>query len=64
MTKEDLRILGLITPYGKPAIENALDEEGELDAALDAEAALEPQPQLIEASLPAVSLPAQEPALT
>jgi hypothetical protein len=66
VTKDDLRILGLLTQYGKPAIDNALDEEGELDAALDAEPALEPElePQLIEPSLPAVSLPAQEPALT
>jgi hypothetical protein len=60
VTKEDLRILGLMTPYGKPAIENALDEEA--DAELDAEPALEPE--LIEPSLPPVSLPAQEPALT
>ena len=65
VTKEDLRILGLVTPYGKPAIENALDEEGELDAALDAEPALEPELEpLIEPSIPAVSLPVQEPALT
>ena len=58
VTKDDLRILGLMTPYGKPAIENALDEDGE--------PALEPElePELIEPSLPVVSLPAQEPALT
>jgi hypothetical protein len=53
VTKEDLQILGLVTPYGKPAIDNALDEEGELDGPLDA-----------SPSLPPVSLPAQEPALT
>ena len=66
VTKDDLRILGLLTPYGKPAIDHSLDEEGELDPALDAEPALEPElvPQLIEPSLPAMSLPAQEPALT
>ena len=58
VTKDDLRILGLMTPYGKPAIDNALDEEGELEA----EAELEPMP--IPISLPQVSLPAQEPALT
>lgn len=58
VTKDDLRILGLMTQYGKPAIDNALDEEGELDA----EPVLEPQ--LIEPSLPPVALPAQEPALT
>src|SRR5690348_11266427 len=60
VTKDDLRILGLMTPYGKPAIENALDEEGELEA----EPALEAEAELIEPSLPPVSLPAQEPALT
>lgn len=66
VTKDDLRILGLITPYGKPTLESSLDEEGDLDAALDAEPALEPElePMLIEPSLPQVSLPAQEPALT
>jgi hypothetical protein len=62
VTKDDLRILGLMTPYGKPAIENPLDEEGEAEAELHAEPELEPE--LIEPSLPAVSLPAQEPALT
>jgi hypothetical protein len=62
VTKDDLRILGLMTPYGKPAIDNALDEEGELEA----EAELEPMPipMLVEPALPSVSLPAQEPALT
>lgn len=68
VAKDDLRILGLMTPYGKPAIENVLDEEGEVDVELEAEPAteLEPElePELIEPSLPAVSLPVQEPALT
>jgi len=60
VTKEDLRILGLMTPYGKPAMESALDEEA--DAEVEAEPALELP--LVEPSLPAASLPAQEPALT
>lgn len=64
LSKDDLRILGLLTPYGKPAIESALEEEGELDAEFVAEPPFAAEPQLIEPSLPAMSVPAQEPALT
>jgi hypothetical protein len=35
VTKDDLRIFGLITPYGKPALEAEVDAE--LDADVDAE---------------------------
>jgi hypothetical protein len=58
ITKDDLRILGLLTPYGKPAVALAeeADEEIELDA-LEDEALLAPEPQPLaqpqmEATLP------------
>jgi hypothetical protein len=35
VTKDDLRIFGLITPYGRPAIE--AEAEAELEADIDAE---------------------------
>ena len=59
VTKDDLRVFGLLTPYGKPAIASALEDEAdadlELDEELDLEAAHQPvlSPEL-----------AQEPALT
>src|SRR5215208_4919190 len=37
LTKEDLRLFGLMTPYGKPAIEAVADDEADADAELDAE---------------------------
>jgi hypothetical protein len=57
ITKDDLRILGLLTPYGKPAVPLAeeADEEIELDAAEDeALIASEPQPSYpqVEATVP------------
>lgn len=58
VTKEDLRVLGLVTPYGKPAIEHALDEE--VDAELETEVAFE-APLAVPAQL---VVPAEEPALT
>lgn len=46
ITKDDLRVFGLMTPYGKPAIASALDDDIDADAELEpeiaAEAALEP----------------------
>jgi hypothetical protein len=47
ITKDDLRILGLLTPYGKPALplaEEEADEEMELGAA-EEEAVLPAEPQ-------------------
>ena len=61
VTKEDLRILGLMTPYGKPAIEHALDEEGDVE--LEPEVALE-APLAVTAPLAPVVVSAEEPALT
>jgi hypothetical protein len=58
ITKDDLRILGLLTPYGKPALPQAeeADEEIELDAGEEeALIASEAQPltrQEAEATLP------------
>ncbi|HEY3075207.1 MAG TPA: hypothetical protein VGJ74_08535 [Burkholderiales bacterium] len=57
ITKDDLRILGLMTPYGKPAVPLADegDEEIEIDASEEALLAAEPQPlacEQIEATLP------------
>jgi len=61
LTKDDLRVFGLLTAYGKPAAEAHVDE----DADLELEAEIEPAvavpvaaPLAIEATLPA------EPALT
>ena len=65
LSKDDLRLFGLMTPYGKPAIETAAEDEAdaadaevELDAALDAEVEL--------AAVPVASAPEvrPEPALT
>lgn len=59
LTKEDLRLFGLVTPYGRPAIEAPVEDEADLlDAELDAELEL-------AAPLPAAAPEAQqEPALT
>ena len=59
VTKDDLRIFGLMTPYGKPAIASALDEE--------ADGELEAEEIPLEATLPPLTLVAEEsrePALT
>jgi hypothetical protein len=45
LTKEDLRLFGLLTPYGKPAIEaldDEVDAEGDLDLLLVEPAATAP----------------------
>jgi hypothetical protein len=59
ITKDDLRILGLLTPYGKPAValvEEDAEEELEISAAEDDTViAAEPQAPLqplLEATLP------------
>lgn len=45
ITKDDLRVFGLMTPYGKPAIALEADEAAdELDVEIDADLALEPAP--------------------
>jgi hypothetical protein len=58
VTKDDLRIFGLMTPYGKPAIGSPMDEFGELEA----EAALEP-PVDVPPTLPLAADEPSEPAL-
>lgn len=35
-TKDDMRVFGLMTPYGRPAIEAAGEDDGEPDVAADA----------------------------
>lgn len=58
VTKDDLRIFGLLTPYGKPAIA-PLDDDAELDGELDVDVAIDATPQ------PAIAAePQREPALT
>lgn len=63
LTKEDLRLFGLVNPYGRPASEAPVEDEAdaldaELDAEVDAEIAL-------AAPLSAVAAEVQqEPALT
>jgi hypothetical protein len=53
VTKDDLRIFGLVTPYGRPAMESSLDAEAD-----EAEADVELAPIAIAAEEP------REPALT
>jgi hypothetical protein len=57
VTKDDLRVFGLLSAYGKPVSEAAMDDEadGDLDAELEA-------PVEVEATVP-VALPAVEPSL-
>ena len=47
LTKEDLKLFGLITPYGKPAIRSPMEDDADVDAdsdlELEAEADLEPE---------------------
>jgi hypothetical protein len=61
VTKDDLRVFGLLTAYGKPAAESLVDEDADTDADVELNAELEPvaaAPLAIEATLPPV------PALT
>jgi len=65
VTKDDLRIFGLMTPYGKPAIASAMDEEA--DGELEVDADLDAEQIPLEATLPPLTLVAEEsrePALT
>ena len=57
VTKDDLRIFGLLTVYGKAAMEASLDDEGdaEIDAPLDAP---------LDAAVAAPIEETREPALT
>ena len=66
ITKDDLRVFGLMTPYGKPAIGSVMDEEAELDAEADTDAELESELEIVAESQPAASTPEteREPALT
>lgn len=45
LTKEDLKLFGLITPYGKPAMRSPMEDDADADSdlELDAEADLEPE---------------------
>jgi hypothetical protein len=48
ITKDDLRILGLLNPYGRPAVPPAEEEGDELDAAgSEEETVIAPEPQTI-----------------
>ena len=69
VTKDDLRIFGLLTAYGKPVTAAAIDDEA--DGELDVEAELEAEaPMQVQATAPALPLPLlpaeepREPALT
>lgn len=67
VTKDDLRVFGLLNAYAKPAAESQVDED--LDADLELDAELEPvaAPVALEATLPPVVAPVlvpAEPALT
>jgi hypothetical protein len=54
ITKDDLRVFGLMTPYGKPAIALDADEAAdELDGDADAGLDIEPLPQDEAAQYPA-----------
>jgi hypothetical protein len=63
VTKDDLRVFGLLTPYGRPAIDSALDAEAddEADAVLEPSLAVEAAPP---APLPIPAEEPREPALT
>ena len=61
LTKEDLKLFGLITPYGKPAIHSPMEDEAEPD--VDADSDLELEAELV-LEQPAIA-PEREPvALT
>lgn len=55
VTKDDLRIFGLMTPYGKPAIEASIEDEADAEADVDLDLSME---------LPAPVEQSREPALT
>jgi hypothetical protein len=67
VTKDDLRIFGLLTPYGKPAIaiDADPDDEADVELELEAAAAAEPQDALpLVVTLPLATEEEGEPALT
>ena len=57
ITKEDLRIFGLMTPYGKPAIDPSMNEDADSDAEV-ADAELEADAEI---AVDAMQQPAIEP---
>lgn len=58
ITKDDLRILGLMTPYGKPAIAIAEEADEELEAVIDED------DTIVVDSQPVVVAPQSEATLT
>jgi hypothetical protein len=73
VTKDDLRVFGLLTAYGKPVGEAASEDEADADAELEieaqAEAPVETQPELVATVPPLPASPfalaePREPALT
>lgn len=63
LSKDDLRLFGLVTPYGRPAIEAAEDEADAAETDVELEPALGAE---VELAAVAVSVPEArpEPALT
>jgi len=72
VTKDDLRVFGLLTVYGKPVsgagVEDEADADADLEIEAEAELPAEPQPELVATvpPLPAspFALEPREPALT
>ena len=71
VTKDDLRVFGLLTVYGKPVGDAAAEDEMDADLELEAEAEapVEPQPELVATVPPLPASPfalaePREPALT
>jgi hypothetical protein len=62
LSKDDLRLFGLVTPYGRPAIESAAEDETE---AADAELEVDLEPEVELAAVPVATPDVRpEPALT
>lgn len=59
VTKDDLRVFGLLSAYGKPVTGAAAEDDADADADLDAEIEA---PLEVEATVP-VALPVVEPSL-
>ena len=71
VTKDDLRVFGLLTVYGKPVSGAGAEDEADADLEIEAEAevAAEPQPELVATVPPLPASPfalaePREPALT
>ena len=66
LTKDDLRVFGLLSQYGKPVAASPMDEDGEADVEMDVELELEAEEAVAMPPQPVVT-PAdivREPALT